>query len=397
MRFRCVLLCSLVVVSLLYMPVRVAAQAADAPPLAEDSAGEPNAPVPAVVPLIPLLEAAFSGNLRWRPDWPEELPPDAFSLPGEGPDAPHRPLSITLSNGTETYTFRRDSAGRLREFPFFMGDSAVRVRAAYGPGGELLSMSVSAALPAADARNADARNADAHNATDAHAAAESEGLPAESAETVWDCVFPADFTLYGGDSRSGALAPVTVSAGGAAFFVLLRESPAALSETWYDGEGSPLVHYNAPVLWEQGSWHIRSLRTWDGEGPRLVEYAVDSGGNISEVRSPEGRFTALYQGTRPRYWERQPAARPAGEGEGEPPESPHSRSVLHWDARGFLESLSLENAADSPETPVEYRYEYTQDAGNWIKRQDIAITGQFGVFVPRPGLVWTRAISFTEE
>jgi hypothetical protein len=358
---------------LCYAPIRAAAQNGQP---GEASGGVPE---PAVFSLMPLLEAALSGDLIWRPDWPPDIPPDSFSLPGEQRDAP---LSITLSNGDETYRFRRDSAGRLREFPFFSPDARMDVQAVYDSAAELVSMSVSAAAP---------------------------GGNGEAGQTVWNITFPPDFLLYGGPS------PVRVSRDGGDFFVFFLETPAFISETWYDEAGNLLAYFRAAVLRQNGSWRIRSLQTRDAEGRRSGEYAFDAGGNISEVRSPRGVFQALYRDKRPRYWERRPS-----EGGGD------ARFTLQWDERALLMNLGIDPSARADASaladeailaegegnaladasalaaeatsPVEYRYEYALDAaGNWIRRQDIAIISSFGVFVPRPDRAWTRHIGFTGD
>jgi hypothetical protein len=381
MRCRRIVLLLIIAFFPLYTPARAGAQTGPEgePSAPVENAGETlsAAPGPAVFPLVPLLEAAFSGELRWRPDWPADIPPDGFSLSGEQPAALGRPLSLTLSNGADTYRFRRDGAGRLREFPFFSRDTAAQVQAAYGLFGEMVSMSVSSAEPGADGE----------------------------AAAAWDCVFPPDFFLYDAGSPGGVLLPVRVSRKNTVFFVFLLESPAFLSETWYDGEGNPLAYFKAPIRRENGSWRIQALHTWDAEGQRSDEYFFDSGGNISEIRSPAGIFSALYAGSRPRYWER----RSAGDGEGET--EPPSRFALQWDEQELLLGIRPETgveeeappadlavSADAAGPPVEFRYEYTWDAaGNWIKRQDIAMLSYFGVLAPRPGREWSRQISFSGD
>ncbi|MDR1576054.1 MAG: hypothetical protein LBS37_08625 [Treponema sp.] len=399
------------VVSLALFPIRATAQnnhaqrtAVETP--AEDLPDDESAPV--IFPLIPLLETAFNGELRWRPDWPDDIPPDGFSLTAEnlrsggGSDARWLPFSFTLSNGSETFSFKRDEAGRLREFPFFSRNGRLSVKADYDDSGAMLSMNVRAA---ACENEADGEGADS-------GVSEDESAESEISEITWDIEFPPDFFPYSESSPGGDFLPVKVSCGDTDFFVFFFESQAFFSETWYDSGGNPLVFFRANVRPENGSWTVQALHSWDAKGRQSEEYSFDAGGNISGIRSPEGTFSALYTGSVPRYWERQPVSG----------EAAVSHAALQWDERGFLLSLSFEDAPpaagsvpvssvetallevnppDAPAAeeaeppPVEYRYKYELDAGgNWISRQDIAIIDRFGVFVPRPGRSWTRRISF---
>jgi hypothetical protein len=396
------------VVSLALFPIRAAAQdnqerGAAAP--AEDVPDGESAPV--IFPLIPLLEAAFNGELRWRPDWPGDIPPDGFLLAAEnllsgGGRGARRPVSFTLSNGSETFSFERDKAGRLREFPFFSRNVRLSVKAAYDDSGALLSMNVRAA-PCKNGAGGEGAGS---------GGAEDGSAGSEIAEITWDIEFPPGFVPYSERSPGGDFPPVKVSQGDTGFFVFFFESQAFFSETWYDGGGNPLVFFRANVRAENGSWTVQALHSWDAKGRQSEEYSFDAGGNISGIRSPEGTFSALYTGNVPRYWERPVSG-----------EEALSRAALQWDERGLLMGLSFEDAApsagsvpassvesaplgvnppDAPPAeaaeppPLEYRYAYELDtAGNWISRQDIAIIGRFGVFVPRPGRSWTRRISFT--
>ena len=397
-----------VVVSLAFFPLYAAAQnnqaqgAAVAVPAGDIPEGES---APAIFPLIPLLEAAFNGELRWRPDWPDDIPPDGFSLAaenlfsGEKRKARRAPFALTLSNGSETFSFERDGTGRLREFPFFSRNARLSVKAVYDYSGAMLSMNVKAAVPAAS-----------ENETGGEGT-ESEDAESEITEITWDIEFPPDFFPYSGSSPGGGFPPVKVSQGDTGFFVFFFESRSFFSETWYDGGGNLSAFFRADVRPENGFWIVQALHSWDAKGPQSEECSFDSGGNISEVRSPEGTFSALYRDHFPRYWERQPVS-------GQAP----SRSALQWDEQGLLQGVSFEDTAPASESvpaasgeiaslgaipadalnaeeadppPVEYRYKYERDtAGNWISRQDIAIINRFGVLVPRPGRSWTRRISF---
>jgi hypothetical protein len=385
-----------------FFPARAEAQnnpaaGADTAVSAEDPPEDESAPV--IFPLIPLLEAGFNGELRWRPDWPDTIPPDGFLLAGEKREARRMPFALSLSNGTETFGFERDGAGRLREFPFFLRNARLSVKAAYDYSGAMLSMNVRAA-------------AVSENGTGGKGDGESEDVESEITETTWDIEFPPDFFPYGGASPGGDFPPAKVFRGDTVFFVFFFESRAFFSETWYDGEGNPLAFFRANVRPENGSWTVQALYSRDEKGPQSEEYSFDSGGNISGIRSPEGTFSALYRDNLPRYWERQSVSRPP---------AAFSRAALQWDEQGLLLGISFEypipaaggipaasgeivpvetgaaplNAEEAGPPALEYRYQYERDAaGNWISRQDIAVINRFGILIPRPGRSWTRRISF---
>ena len=69
--------------------------------------------------LLPILEVLFSRNVKWRPDWHPDIPPDAFIIPERNGWYEQ----IEISNGDAAFNVRYDRMGRLLEFPFFYQDS----------------------------------------------------------------------------------------------------------------------------------------------------------------------------------------------------------------------------------------------------------------------------------
>jgi hypothetical protein len=333
-----------------------------------DTGVEASSSGPAVFPLIPILELVQSGELRWRPDWPADIPPDAFLTSG---DRQGSPVFISLSDGNETFTFRRDSAGRMQEFPYFFSDACVRVSVQYNPAGAIMDMLI----------NGSAENAEED----------------DKSRTV---EFPPDF-FPDGDGLA-ARGPIRVTAGDATFFVFFGGSPISRSETWYDAEGNPLAFYRAAFFQAGNSPRIRYLQTLDSKGMSIEDYFFDADGNITEISSAKGRYSALYRAKRPVYWERLPS----GSATGAPQAA--ARLALQWDERGSLAYVRLEypHAPDSipgPEAPavpldvpVEYRYTYRLNAAeNWTSRRDTPMVLRMGILVPGPGREWTRG--FSEE
>jgi hypothetical protein len=290
------------------------------------------------------METALSGEPAWHPGWPRDLPPDAFELTPAAP--PSAVSAIELSNGIETLSLRRDSAGRLIEFPFFDQAGIFRVRAAYTQAGALRSLNIIAPDNVApDSTSGDTGQPE-----------ESEQHKPLSAE------FPPEHS-----------APIQVRQEDRNYFVYILESNTFISETWYDEEGNLFAYHKASINRKPGTWRIQSLESRDSLGPRSLDYAFDAAGNVTEIRFSGGACSALYTDRRPVYWQ-----------------TPDSfRAALQWDETRRLVSLRPETA------PVEYRYRYEQDkAGNWTKRQEIAILNHFGVYAPRPGPAWTRKINY---
>jgi hypothetical protein len=320
------------------------------------------------LPAVPLLEIFAAGEPAWRPDWPEDFPPDAFSPHGQA-------LSLTLDSGAGSLTLSRDPEGRLREFPLFFNGVFMQVKAGYGPSGALQSLS------------------------------------AESPEDSWRFDFPWEVSP---DAFVPGADPVRVNRGGTWYFVLFREAGSVLSETWYDGEGNFLAYYKARIRRTGPRWRIRSLEFHPPEEPDREDYDFDNADQITGIMSPRGEFSAQYRAGRPRYWERRPAPAAAGPDAGSAGQNPGSPAppdpgaaelpelpaegagsfILQWDEAGFL----IEQRAAPGETGGEFRYEYETDRrGNWVKRRDLEMTDRAGVRVPVLRREWTRQIVYPEE
>ena len=300
--------------------------------------------------LIPVLEAVFSGNPRWSPDWPSDIPPDGFFLPPG--NSPLRALE--LSNGDETFTLSRDREGRLLEFPFFYKGGCAKVKTKYSTSGALQTMNIS-----------------------------FKNLSAQDEET-WDITFPPDFFPYSRLSPGGSFPVLRVSTGDSDFFVFIFESPIFLTETWYDSGGNMLVFCKASVDAENGAWRIRSLQIYGESGIRFEDRFFDSFGNITEVHyfsdgSEDRKILALYRDSMPTYWR-----------------SDDFVYDMQWDARSVLTIIKAWDASGGLDT--EYRYKYDMDAfGNWIRREETAYRIQFDLLTPQPSYsrgIWSRRLEF---
>jgi YD repeat-containing protein len=203
---------------------------------------------------------------------------------------------------------------------------------------------------------------------------------------------------------------VRVTGGETFYFVLIRYTDSLVLETWYDQEGGVLgvYSYRYEIIAGERRLTAAVLRSDGGEVPE--EYAYDSLGNISAIRSPEGIFSALYtggpRGVCPRYWRIPGAAaeKPAPvEG---PPESGTDPAfdpglsaafiTLQWDEEGLLVRLSGETGT-SGEERTDRRYGYSRDErGNWTERRELSLIRRFGYLVPEEELVFERRIEYRE-
>jgi hypothetical protein len=311
--------------------------------------------------LIPILEAAFSGNVYWRPDWPQDIPPDSFFIQREN----EVPEEIELFNNINKFIIKRDNEGRLVEFPFFMADGYIRVKAVYADTGALHAMSASF-FP-----------------SDVPFEIQAD----QTEDKIWDIEFPDGFIPYSDFSPGGTFLPVKTGCGDSVFYVFFFESPDFFSETWYDSEGNFLSFCKALVDRNKSvsacTWRIRSLQIHGLASPRFEDYFFDSNGNITEIRLSEKSFQAVYRNGRPCYWRYQDG----------------HQYELHWDTQGFLTNIrTVEKAGESY---IEYRYEYELDtSGDWINRMETAFRTQTDLLVPAPSYsrgTWNRRIRFFED
>jgi len=317
--------------------------------------------------LIPVLETIFSGNLRWSPNWPSDVPPDGFSLPRGNP----LPEVLELSNGNDTFTLKRGSEGRLLEFPFFYDDGYAQIKLEYSLSGALQKMNISFKK---------------FQVTEEESQQEDES---QNEEETWLVTFPPNFLPYSELSLGGSFPVISVSSASlnstadSDFFVFIFESPLFLTETWYDSDGNMLVFCKASVDVENAAWRIRSLQIHGESGVRIEDRFFDSFGNITELRfysggSEDRKVLALYRDSMPVYW------RLDG-----------SIYDLQWDARGILTIIKAWDETGAFDT--EYRYRYDMDGGVWVRREEAAYRTQFDLLTPQPVYsrgIWTRRLEF---
>jgi hypothetical protein len=315
-------------------------------------------PLPAQVPfpLGPALETACFGGIfapgadpaagspsAWQPDWPADIPPDAFSVKGDA-------ALIRLSGTSFEYRLSRDGRGRLVEFPLSLGGDLFQIRADYDPSGRVAGLVFGGT-------------------------GEGEG---GTEQEPWIAEFSLPYSPFESPAPEFAGEAVRVSRGEAVYFVLFEEGGNYLSESWYDGEGNLAGYFVS--LFEEWEGRRRILSVLDSDDAK--RYYFESRGRVSAIRGPRGNFSALY-GAKGRVleWEFAPA-------EPDAPPGPPGRFALQWD-EGFLlvsmrdTSPSQASAGIPTEPSFEYRYEYTLDRrGNWLSRRETVYVRRGGLLIP---------------
>jgi hypothetical protein len=288
------------------------------------------------VPFIiaPILEIISDGNVSWRPDWPREIPPDAFTL-NHG-----RASLIKINAGGVEYGIRRNGEGRLTEFPHPYGGLA-GVKVEYGPEGEIAGIDVA---------------------------------PAEPGQNPWTVFFPRNFFAPGAESL------IRAGRDGVDLFAVVQETGAGACETWYDAEGRALA-YAATSVRDYGGRRVRSVEIRDASGTRGETCHFESGGRVSLVEAGSVRASAVYGG-RPLYWGFTGGSDGETEGAG--------NFSLQWDENGFLVRMYGPGG--------DFRYSYDIDEkGNWIRRRETAWEEAFGLLVPVSQTEIIREILYSGE
>jgi len=306
--------------------------------------------------LVPILETVFKGYVEWRPDWPPDIPCDGFLV--SNIDAFEQ--TIELSNEKEIFVLKRNSEGRLTEFPFFQTEQYIIVKIDYDNDGLLQRMSL-------EVKN--------YASSD-----EDDKTTDQSEEKPMIFNFQPEFFPYSDFSPGGAFPVITVTSDDSQYFVYLFESPLFLTETWYDGEGNMLVYLKADTYVTNGAWRIRSLQIQNADDIQFIDYFFDTSGNITEIRLKDSAFSALYAGKRPIYWHLSDL-----------------NNELHWDTQGLMTYIRVYEPEGNKLTN-EFRYVYQNDVfGNWVKRIETAYIFQYGLLAADPPSgrgTWSRRIVY---
>jgi hypothetical protein len=327
---------------------------------------------------------ALYGDGRWRPDWPVEIAPDAFTVKGRAA-AVTVELTGVWEAGAEsalrgpryrgiTYRLAWDSQGRLAAFPLALGLEErgldppalvfAQVEVRRGEGIEELRI----LAPAPPAEEAGAENLAGETALAGTPAAGEDpaggpaGLSADM--IIWSVLFSDPF-LPGMPPGKG---PVKVQTGEDTYYVIFDGGGGRITETWYDPLGDFIAYFETRIEPGDAGPRVLGLR---GQNFNR-DYRYESGGNLSECSGDQGFFSALYGGrVRPLYWT---AGRDYG---------------LSWDEEDRL--IAMRDLGPAPgasgDFPAAFRYEYDFDSrGNWIRRREIALFRRENLLIP--GRMW---------
>ena len=310
----------------------------------------------AVFPLTLVFEAAkqagdgtsagFGAGL-WRPDWPLELPPDAFKAESGELSA------CTVEWGNFSLRLSFDGEGRLEGFPFMLNGSIAQVTVAYRELSEVNEVTLS--------------------------------FPSGGGECKLE--FPEGFAFKNYFDSLPFLA--RASLGDAWYFINFSGSAFDVLETWYDGEGNVLGTFGFSLAETGNENKIRKY--WNYSDPySITEFHYDSRGFITETVGPDGFFKVGYfREDLPRYWERGPSGTSLRSGEITTDGGVFS---FQWDEGNFLVNMRGDAGRF-----VDSRYEYTLDEmGNWTERREIRMIQDFGLLFPSPGVVFNRVLEYRE-
>jgi hypothetical protein len=316
-----------------------------------------------IIPIHILLQNAASGRIMWQPDWPPNIPVDAFNILND--DRARDISAVTLVNGDLQLSARRDEQGLFTEFPVFMNSVFYQIKTRFDSRGRI------------------------------------SGFVMEGGS-------PVEIQFLAFENSGGRPSLARIHSGGTWLFASLSDQNGLALETWYDAAGTPLAVFSAqsengrirfykyaiqntggetaapppaagtrpPAVQAANNVKVPTVVMTPGSVVRVKILHYDSMGNATQAESEQGVFEAVYNGKNLYYWQ-----------------NPASRRVsLQWDGRGLLVRMSgvAENNA-----ALDYRYEYIIDnQGVWIERREFSMEPMLGVLVPIAGSSFTRKIEY---
>ncbi|MCL2069951.1 MAG: hypothetical protein FWH19_03065 [Treponema sp.] len=290
------------------------------------------------IPLGLVLNAAeHAEDGFWRPDWPLDLPPDAFSLlEGEA-------LRIAIEWEGRVLELRLGTGGRPELFPFMLNGRTAQLSLLYSELSEITEMLVT--------------------------------FPFD--DETWEIEIL--------EHRDSLPYLARVYSNNTWFFAYFTRTAHEILEAWYDADGTYLNAISYSLIEIAGKQKIRAAR--DFSNPHsTVEYHYDSRGFVTESSGPGGLYRVLYfRQDLPRYWER--SGTEGGTGS----------FILHWDANGLLTRISNAEEGENTAEFLDWRFEYSLDErGNWIERREIRMIRQEGLLIPAPGNSFRRVLEYRE-
>ena len=309
-----------------------------------------------IFPLALVLEWVEYAAEGWMPDWPLEIPPDAFRVQSGGISS----CEILWDDFSLASEF--DQEGRALTFPFMMNGKIAQAALTYTESLELSEIAVT--FPSGDD-------------------------PWNLEFLEYRNTFPYLVRACCGDGTSDS---------GLWYFIYFTWGVSEILETWYDENGKTVGIYGFTLAEVGKKPRIRAIKDYsDPEGG--TEFFYDSRRLVTGVSEPAGFFNVLYfRENSPRYWERRPVAMDAGDDNAEINTALDATIFggnfsFQWDEAGFLRRLSRED--DNADMFIDYRYEYALDEwGNWIERRETRMIRDLGLLVPSPGTTFRRILEY---
>jgi len=340
----------------------------------------------ALLKLFPVLfsQAKAVPAASWSPEWPAELPPDAFSVstrsvgsielsaelmatPSESASkadtakpGPAAADGETASNedgsGTLEVTYSVTPGGF--EVPVFIAGVAYSLRSVLDASGKIRSFAMTKTGEKAGKESGEGTGKETGDAV---------GLEGESSKVGLEY------------DSSGILIRSTIETEGETSFSTFLLLETLVEELVYDAEGLALDRF----VYHRGREGVRSLEQVgeDGIPSLLAGFDYDGRGSISSVGTESGTIETLYDALdRPVFIRTTTTEKLASE------------RRLQWDGRGLL---VRENRRDQDGKTREFRYEYVFDRyGNWTERRSLVYAERMGVFIPQSGPKVTRKIIY---
>ena len=313
-----------------------------------ENGGEKNFLFPIHIP----SQMAAGGQVDWQPDWPANIPVDAFSILND--DVARRISALTLDGGGVSLTARRSAEGILTEFPVFLNGGFYQFSANLDSAGRIRGFTM-------DGEN------------------------------------PLEIEFLAFENSGGEPSLARIHQGESWFFASIMHSDALILETWYDVDGNPLAVFTSQVFAGRAGWRPESYRSVlqvapDPEGtgdteseassqptaPAVSESRLyfDGAGNTTRIDADGHIFEALYSDNILSYWKKPDLGNVA----------------LQWDETGCLARMA---GITQDDVPLDYRYQYRLDGrGAWTARLDVRMMLELGVLIPFPGDSFRRTIQY---
>jgi len=285
--------------------------------------------------ILETIEVHNDGNNTvWQPNWPFEIPPDAFY----GSEF----SSIVLEAENYSLRYSKYPDGKVRDFPLKIDDKIINSQLVYNHAGEIeiLSLEING----------------------------EDFWTIEVLERIGN--YPSMLRLNDEESW---------------YFINMHRGRNEITESWYDEEGFALGAFIYSLIEIGINSRIRSIAQHFSPYtmPREHrEHHYNSQGLISAVSDYSGIYFALYNSNNlVRHWERVLFF------EGEEGFGNYS---FQYEAMNMLLRKSGED--------LDYRYEYVfDDRGSWIERQEIRMLYQNALFFPSSGTYFRRILEYREE